>query len=190
LRAGVARGAHFDNGGSSRRIEVAIGSDLHRPDSATRGGAERAGDELPVLQVREGRRQMHHDAPRRGLHPGAELQELFAQGAYLSPTEGGAYRFEAQFLIEDVRSGGEQRSKLIGEEAGAAGAVDLEPVVQLFDPIFYVAASALDRFVQVLGRSFEVRDHEGRIVFGVATGMATTSALMIARRRWGQVRAP
>jgi hypothetical protein len=82
-----------------------------------------------------------------------------ARGAYLSPTEGGAYRFEAQFLIEDVRSGGEQRSQLIGEEAGAAGAVDLEPVVQLFDPIFYVAASAVDRFLQVLGRSFEVRDH-------------------------------
>jgi hypothetical protein len=34
--------------------------------------------------------QVQHDAPYRGLYPGTELQEVLAQGADLSGSEGGA----------------------------------------------------------------------------------------------------
>jgi hypothetical protein len=41
-----------------------------------------------------------------------------------------------------------------------------------FDPIFDVTAGAVDRFVQMPGRVRKVRDHEARVIFGLATGMA------------------
>lgn len=59
--------------------------------TALRGcGAERVGDVLPVAQPWAGPRQMQHDAPHRGLHPDAELDELLTQGADLGATVGGA----------------------------------------------------------------------------------------------------
>src|ERR1022692_3542580 len=43
--------------------------------------AEACGDDLPVVAVDARSGQVQHDAPHRGLHPGAELHEMFAQRA-------------------------------------------------------------------------------------------------------------
>src|SRR5450631_4240231 len=107
--------------------------------TALRGrGAEVSGDDLPVVAVDAGGWQVQHDAPHRRLYPGAELQEVFAQGVDLSRPADGARGTPAQ----------------------------------LFNPILDVTSGAVDRFVQMSGRVRKVRDHEARIVFGLATGMA------------------
>src|ERR1700687_505701 len=46
-------------------------------------GAEACGDDLPVVAVDAGSGQMQHDASYRGLDPGAELHQMFPQGADL-----------------------------------------------------------------------------------------------------------
>ena len=43
-----------------------------------RRSAEASGDDLPVVAVDAGSGQVQHDAPHRGLDPGAELHEVFA----------------------------------------------------------------------------------------------------------------
>lgn len=50
----------------------------------------------------------------------------------LSGSEGGPGDSQTQFLVEHVGSGAQQSPPLVGEEATATGAVDLEAVVQLF----------------------------------------------------------
>jgi hypothetical protein len=156
--------------------------------TALRGrGAEVSGDDLPVAAVDAGGWQVQHDAPHRRLYPGAELQEVFAQGVDLSRPEDGARGTPAQLLVEHIGGSAEQTPKLIGEEARATGAIDLKSVVQLFNPILDVTSGAVDRFVQMSGRVRKVRDHEARIVLGSRPGWRTTSALMITRRRSGQV---
>ena len=60
---------------------------------------------------------MQHDAPHRGLYPGAELHEVFAQGADLGGSEGGARGPQSQLLVEHVGGGGQKSAQLIGEEA-------------------------------------------------------------------------
>jgi hypothetical protein len=83
------------------------------PTALRGGGAERVSDVLPVTQAWTGRRQMQHDAPHRGLHPDAELQELFTQGPDLGATVAGARGAQAQLLVEDVRGGAQQAVQLV-----------------------------------------------------------------------------
>jgi hypothetical protein len=132
-------------------------------------GTEACGDDLPVVAVDVGSGQMQHDAPHRGLDPGAELHQMFAQGADLGRAEGGARGAQAQLLVEHVGRGGQQSAQLVGEEAGAAGAVDLQAVVQFLDPILDVSAGAVDHFIQMPRRLFEVRDHEAWVIFRLAS---------------------
>src|SRR5665213_1607137 len=70
-------------------------------------GAETSSDDLPVVAVDAGSRQVQHDAPQRGFDPGTELHEVFAQGADLGRTEGGARGPQSQLLVEHVGGGGE-----------------------------------------------------------------------------------
>lgn len=115
--------------------------------TALRGcGAERVGDVRPVAQAWAARRQMQDDTPHRGLYPDTEFHELFAQGADLRPPIGGARGVRAQLLVEDVGGGAQQAAELVGEEAAAAGAVDLEAVMQLLDPILDVTAGVAKPF--------------------------------------------
>ena len=95
---------------------------------------------------------------------------MFAQGADLGRSKGGARSPQPQLLVEHVGSGGQKPSQLIGEEAAATGAVDFQAMMQFFDPVFDVATSAVDRFVQMPGRVLEVGDHEARVVFGLRPG--------------------
>jgi len=120
-----------------------------RPRALCGRSAEASGDDLPVVTVQTGRGQMQHDAPHGRFHPGAELHEVFAQSTDLRGAERGPGSPQPQFLIEHVRGGAQEPAQLIGEEAAAAGAVDVQPVMQLFDPILNVAPSAVDRLVQM-----------------------------------------
>ena len=126
--AGVQRG--------SRRISRAERS--VSPIALCGCSAEASGDDLPVVAMQAGGWQMQHDAPHRRLDPGAEFHEVFAQGADLSGSEGGARGPQTQFLVEHVGGGAQKGAQLIGEEAAAAGAVDLQAMVQLFDPVLDV----------------------------------------------------
>src|SRR6266403_63828 len=65
-----------------------------------------------------------------------------------------------EFLHEHVRGGGEEHAQLIGPEATAARASDLESVVEFLDPIFDVAASAVHLFVNEPRRWPKRRDDE------------------------------
>src|SRR3989442_9115519 len=134
--------------------------------------AEASGDELPVVAMDAGGGQVQHDAPHRGLDPGTELHEVFAQRVDLSGSEGGARGPQAQLLIEHVGGGGEESPQLISEEAGATGAVDFQAVVQFLDPVFDVPAGAVDAFVQIPRGVLKVRDYKARVVLRLAVGMA------------------
>ena len=74
---------------------------------------------------------MHDEATHRTLDACPELEQPLAQGGYLGACQRGAGRSTAQFLHQRVRRSGQQHSELIGEEMRAAGAVDLQAVVQL-----------------------------------------------------------
>lgn len=72
---------------------------------------------------------MQDDTPDGALDPGAMFQDLLAQRRDLSACEGGARGVQPQLLEQYVGGGGHKPTPLIGEEARAAGAIDLEPVV-------------------------------------------------------------
>ena len=139
-----------------------------RPTALRGSSTEVFSDDLPVVPVQTGDGQVQHDAPHGRLYPGAAFYEVFAQGADLGRSEGGAGGPQTQLLVEHVGGGTQQPSQLIGEEAAAAGAVDFQAMMQLFDPILDVPAGAVDRFVQMPGRVHKVGDHEARVVFGLA----------------------
>jgi Putative transposase len=142
-----------------------------RPMALCGRSAEIAGDDQPVVAVQVGGGQMQHDAPHRSLHPRAEFHQMFAQGADLSGPEGGPGGPQPQFLVEHVGGGGQKPAQLISEEAAATGAVDFQAMMQFFDPILDVPAGAVDRFVQMPGRVFEVGDYEAWVVLGLAPRM-------------------
>jgi hypothetical protein len=69
---------------------------------------------------------MDDDASHRNQHPGSQLQQSFAQHANLGAGTSGAGSPQARLLHQNIRRGGEQDAELVGPEAGATGAVDLE----------------------------------------------------------------
>lgn len=89
---------------------------------------EASGDDLPVVTVDAGSGQMQHDASYRGLDPGTELHQMFAQRTHLGRAERSACGAQSQPLVEHIGCGGQKPAQLIGEEAGAAGSVDLQTV--------------------------------------------------------------
>src|SRR5947208_1464252 len=77
----------------------------------------------------------------------------------------------ARIIREDIASGGEQDTELVGPEAGTTGAVDVE-VVKFLDAILDVAALAVDPFVNPLRALFHVGDDKTGIVSGLFIGSA------------------
>src|SRR5260370_5748552 len=112
---------------------------------------------------------MDDDASYRNQDPGSQLQQSFAQHGNLSPGTSGTGRPESQLLHQDVGGGGEQNTELVGPEAGATGAVDLE-VVKFLDAIFDVGTVTVDAFVNPLRTLFHVGDDKPGIIFGVFVG--------------------
>src|SRR6266851_4496209 len=107
---------------------------------------------------------MEDDATRRDDDVSAELEQLLTQSRHLGARTSGARRPQPQFLHEDIRGGGEEHAQLIRPEATATGAANLESVVQFLDPVFDVAAGAVDVLVDEPGRLPEIRDDEAGVV--------------------------
>src|SRR6266581_3266660 len=72
----------------------------------------------------------------------------------------------------EARGGGEEHAQLIGPEATAAGASDLESVVEFLDPIFNVAAGTVDTLVDEPRCLPQIRDHKARVVARLTAGEA------------------
>ena len=77
-----------------------------------------------------------------------QFEEPIAQPRHLGAGTGGARRAQPEFLHEHVGGGGEQHAQLIGPEATAARAVDLQAINQLLDAVLDVAAGAVDPFIE------------------------------------------
>ena len=92
-------------------------------------------------------RQVQHDTTSRALDPYAEFQQPLAKGTHLGASTVAPAGAQTQLLHQDVRGGRQQNAELIGHEAGAAGTVDLQTVVQLLDPILDVSTVAVDLLV-------------------------------------------
>src|SRR5437867_5159487 len=107
---------------------------------------------------------MEHDAAHRPDDMDAELEQSLTQRGHLGAGAGRARGPQPEFLHEHVRGGGEEYAQLIGPEATAARASDLESVVEFLDPIFDVAAAAVHVFVDEARRWPQRRDDESRIV--------------------------
>jgi len=103
-------------------------------------------DTAPVGAPRAALWQMQHDAAHRAGHPHAQLEQPLAQGGHLRACARSGSRTRAQFLHQHIGCRSEQHAQLVGPESGAAGAVDLQPVVQFFDAQFDVGSLAVDVF--------------------------------------------
>ena len=157
---GMCVGDRFSTAAGDPRVISATGfrSELLRRHSMGRAAnptalcgrsAEASGDDLPVVALQASGWQVQHDAPHGRFHPGAEFHEVFAQSADLRGAKGGPCSPQPQFLVEHVGGGAQQPPQLISEEAAAAGAVDLQTVVQLFNSVLDITPSAVDRLIQM-----------------------------------------
>src|SRR6266542_3896447 len=135
-------------------------------------GAEREGDVTPGIEEGRRGRQMEDDAAHRRDDMDAELEQPLTQRGHLRVGAGRARGPQPEFLHEHVRGGGEEHAQLIGPEATAAGASDLEAVVEFLDPIFNVAACTIDTLVDEARRLPQIRDHKARVVTGLTAGKA------------------
>jgi hypothetical protein len=75
------------------------------------------------------------DPPHRALDPHRELQQPLAQRGDLRVGTGGARGPAPQVLEQHVRRQGQQHAKLVGQEPLATRSVQLQPVMQLLQPI-------------------------------------------------------
>jgi hypothetical protein len=115
---------------------------------------------------------MQDDPADGGDHLSTELEQSVAQRRHLGTSAGGPCGTESQLLDEHVGSSGEEDAELVGEEAGAAGAINLESVVKLFDPVFDLSTIAIDVLVDEARCLSQVGDEESGIVLHLATRMA------------------
>lgn len=149
--------------------------------------AERERDVAPGVEVGSRGRQMQHDAAHGDDHVDAQFEQPLAQPRHLGARTRGARSPQAEFLHEDVRGGREEHAQLIGPEATAARSSDLEPVVQFLDPIFDVAAGAVDALVDEPGRLPNFVMTKRALSRGARPSSRTTSALITTRRSCRQV---
>src|SRR5439155_24381773 len=106
------------------------------------------------------------DPPHRGDDVNAELDQLLAQRPHLGPRPDGARRLETYFLHQHIGRCREQDAQLVGPEARAAGATDLQSDLELLDAVLGLAALAVDPLVESAWRAGQFRDDEARVVLG------------------------
>jgi len=135
-------------------------------------GTEGQCDLVPGVQEGERGGQMQDEAAHRDHHARPELDEVLAQGGDLGAGTGGAGGAQPQFLHQHVGGRGEQHPELVGPEARAAGAADLQTVVQFLDAVLDLAALAVDPLVHAAGGLPQVGDDEAGVVLGRAVGVA------------------
>ena len=115
---------------------------------------------------------MQYHTAYRAFQPHAEFEQAFPQGAHLRPRTRGAGRPQAQLLEQHVGGRAQQHPQLIGPEARATGAIDGQAVVQFFDAQFDVRTLAVHSLIDPLRNPAQVRDHEARVVLGIAMTQA------------------
>jgi hypothetical protein len=123
---------------------------------------------VPLAQEREGSGQVQDDAANGDDDMSSELYQSLAKSGHLCSGTGGSLRSESQFLHEHVGGRCHQDPELVGPELGAARAVDLQPVVELFDPVLDVSPVTVGRIHSLCGAS-----QVGNDVPGVVSGRST-----------------
>ena len=88
---------------------------------------------------------MQDDAADRDDDLDAEREQPVAQPGHLGAGARGARGSQPQFLHQDKGGGGQEHAQLIGPEATAARAPDLETVMEFLDPVFNVAPGTVIR---------------------------------------------
>ena len=94
-------------------------------------GAHGARNAQPVRQVCKRLWHMQYDAPRRTLDPDAYFEQPITQRAHLSSRTLSTATDQLQFLEQHVSGSRQQHAQLISQEIRAAGAIDLQTMVQL-----------------------------------------------------------
>ena len=130
--------------------------------------AECKRDVPPCVEVRCGGRLVQDNAADRADDVRPQCEEPVAQPRHTGAGTGGARRAQPEFLQEHVGGGGEVHAQLIGPEATATRAVDLQAIEQLLDPILDVAADAVDPFIEEARRLAQGGHDEARVVARVA----------------------
>ena len=152
-------------------------------------GAECQRDVPPGVEVRCGGRQVQDHAADRADDVRPQFEEPVAQPRHLGAGTGGARRAQPEFLHQHVGGGGEEHAQLIGPEATAARAVDLQAIEQFLDAVLDVAAGAVDPFIEEARRLAQIGHDEARVVARGAVTERTTSALITTRRSRSHARA-
>lgn len=93
--------------------------------------------------------QIQHSTPYRALNPDAEFEQSLAHCAHLGPTTWPSPRQQAPLLYENIGGGSEQHAELIGQEACAAPAINLQSVVNFFDAVLDLGAHTVHPLVQL-----------------------------------------
>src|SRR6266852_9971057 len=113
---------------------------------------------------------MQDDAADRDDDVDAELEQSVAQPGHLGAGIRGARGSQPDLLHEDERGGGQEHAQLIGPEATAARAPDLQSVVEFLDPVFDVAPGTVHTLVDEPRRLAQIRDHKAWVVAGLPAG--------------------
>ena len=115
---------------------------------------QRRGDVADQSGVWAGNGKGEPDARRRLDNPRAELQEAQAKGSELSSGEHVCLRDDiSDGEHQPVGRGVSDQAHLVGERTAAAGAVGSELRLVQFNEVLGLAASAVERLVDMLGRS-------------------------------------
>jgi hypothetical protein len=83
---------------------------------------------------------MQHDASGRNDHPGAKFQQPLAERPNLCARAAGAGGSQAQLLHQHVGRDSQQHAELVGPEASATGAVDVQ-LVEFLDALMRFSIS-------------------------------------------------
>ena len=122
---------------------------------------------------------------RLALRPdlGADLEELEADRAAGGSGEAGSGQRDApQGAEQDIGHGGEPEAELVGAHGGGRCAVGEEVDLALLDPVFHLAAGAVEPFVERLAGRSTAGPSEVTTKRGLAP-RGSHSALPTTRRR-------
>ena len=111
---------------------------MKRETKRSRTSTESLGEFLPTSHPGEVDGKMQNDSANRFFNPDGNLEQSLTERRDLRSCELGASRTAPSFLHEDVGCSRHQNTELIGKEAGTAGPIDLQTMMQFLDPVFCV----------------------------------------------------
>ncbi len=128
-------------------------------------------DMFPAFEPRAIHGEMKDYSSNGFPNPNGYFQKAFSQSGYLSPRKSSSCRSGSHLLHKRVGGCGHEDSKLIGKKTCAARPIELQSMMQFFNPILGISSAAIDplsilRFVRKIG------DHETVIVPGITAGIS------------------